>query len=453
MKRNVSMFIAIFILTAFCACVPAAQNAVPALSPAVTEQLARDDVPSNNEAEPVSSPAAADGIQTVSFEDARKIVRAETGAVHLFAANVGKGDAIVLKAGNWTGLIDTGKTWARGRIMTALGLMGAGPDGNRLDAVFLTHTDGDHAGGFSWMTDETIPFGIPVGTVCASAMYTGVKEGKHPALDAARVLTGADVLWLRRGDVVPMGSSGAVLRVLAPESLHEDKDDNNSLVMMLESPQGRILLTGDMEVVEEADLLEFGDDLRCSVLKVPNHGDDDTTSAAFADACAAQVAVVSTSGLEKPGTPDPGVVARLQAAGSSVVVTEDSGLGILVTLKDGTAEVRYVAFPAEPVTGLSISGIDAGDDRITLENTGSGAVDLSGMYLYSDRGNEMFVFPDGTRLEPGAFLTVGTNSSKGSYDLLWDDKKVIHQKKSDCIYLDDPYGRLLDQVETEPLDP
>ena len=209
-----------------------------------------------------------------------------------------------------------------------------------------------------------------------------------------------------------------------------------------------MLLTGDMELPEEAELLGQGDDLRCAVLKVPNHGDDDTTSAEFAKAASARVAVISTDSQEKPGTPDPGVVRRLEAAGSTVVVTQDSGMGLLVTLEDGEATVKPVDIEAPPVSGPYIADVDPDDDTIALGNSGSATVDLSGFYLYSDKGNELYALPEGTTLSPGATLTVGTNSTDGStdgnYDLLWDDKKVVNKKKTDTFYLYDDYGRVVD---------
>ncbi len=357
------------------------------------------------------------------------------GSVRLFAVNVGKGDALVLKVGEWTALIDVGKPAAMGRIRAAL--KGLGVD--RLDAVFLTHTDDDHAGGLEWLAES----GIPVDNWYASAMYIGVKAKKHPMVQAAN-RRGQAVQWLERGDALTLGNSGATLRVLAPATLFDDKDDNNSLVMMLESAQGKMLLTGDMELPEEAALLAQGDDLKCDVLKVPNHGDDDTTSAEFASAAGAKLAVISTDSQEKPDTPDPGVLSRLKAAGSQVAVTQDAGMGLLVTLKGGVPTVVSVDIEAPPVSGPYIAGVDAGDDRITLGNSGSAAVSLDGFYLYSGKGGEMFAFPDGTVLSPGAALTVGTNSTGGDYDLLWDDKKVVNRKKKDTVYLYDNYGRIVD---------
>ena len=180
------------------------------------------------------------------------------------------------------------------------------------------------------------------------------------------------------------------------------------------------------------------------MLKVPNHGDDDTTSAEFAKAASARVAVISTDSQEKPGTPDPGVVRRLEAAGTTVVVTQDAGMGLLVTLEGGEATVKAVDIEAPPVSGPYIADVDPDDDTIALGNSGSANVDLSGFSLYSDKGGELYAFPEGTVLSPGATLTVGTNSTDGNYDLLWDDKKVVNKKKTDTFYLYDDYGRIVD---------
>ncbi len=66
-----------------------------------------------------------------------------------------------------------------------------------------------------------------------------------------------------RGDSVPL--ENAVFSVLAPSEPASDKDNNNSLVMMLESADGRVLLAGDMELPEEEILLGSGADLSCDV--------------------------------------------------------------------------------------------------------------------------------------------------------------------------------------------
>ena len=253
--------------------------------------------------------------------------------VELFAVNVGKGDALVVRAGDYTCLIDTGKEKAQEQLEVALKALGV----EALDAVFITHTDKDHVGGLKWLRESD----IEIRAIYASRYYPNTTEKKHPAVKAAKKLD-LTVNWLGAGDSVPLGDSGAVFRVLAPEMEIPDDEDDNSLVMMLESPDGRILLTGDMEHVEEAALLTSGADLRCDVLKVANHSDSDATSAALIAACAPSVALISTDSAEKPGTPDAGIVRNLQGIGCAVCVTQDASLGIRVTLDGGRVAVENV---------------------------------------------------------------------------------------------------------------
>ena len=253
--------------------------------------------------------------------------------VELFAVNVGKGDALVVRAGDYTCLIDTGKEKAQEQLEVALKALGV----EALDAVFITHTDKDHVGGLKWLRESD----IEIRAIYASRYYPNTTEKKHPAVKAAKKLD-LTVNWLGAGDSVPLGDSGAVFRVLAPEMEIPDDEDDNSLVMMLESPDGRILLTGDMEHVEEAALLTSGADLRCDVLKVANHGDSDATSAALIAACAPSVALISTDSAEKPGTPDAGIVRNVQGIGCAVCVTQDASLGIRVTLDGGRVAVENV---------------------------------------------------------------------------------------------------------------
>ena len=92
-----------------------------------------------------------------------------------------------------------------------------------------------------------------------------------------------------------------------------------------------------------------------------------------------------------------------------------------------------------------VETIEREDDRIVLSNKGKEAVNLSEWYLYSERGDEMYVFPE-VVIEPGATLSIGTLSTKGQADLVWQDKKVIHQNKDDVLFLYDAYGFCVSQM-------
>lgn len=352
--------------------------------------------------------------------------------VWMYAVSAGKADAILLGVDDAVCLIDTGYARSRGKILAAMERMGV----ERLDAVFVTHTDSDHVEGLDWLAQSD----IEIGAWYASAMYTGIKkEEKHPAVKAAKT-RGEEVQWLQAGDSVSLGD--AILNVLSPIALSTDKDNDNSLVLMLQSTEGNILLMGDAELPAEQMLLESGVSLKCDVLKVANHADDDTTGAAFVLAASPQAAVISTSSEEKPETPDPRAVALLESVGAQVAVTQDCTGGVLVRLTNRVASVEFIDLP-EPIETVVVKDVLAEDDLITLYNSGAEAQSLNGWYLYSDRGGELFVFPEETVIGAGQYLTIGSNSTEQSVDLRWNDKKVVHKSKTDVIALYDENGMLV----------
>ena len=255
--------------------------------------------------------------------------------VEFLAASVGKGDALILRVQGYVCLIDTGKSEAEEQLRRVFERCGI----ERLDAVFLTHTDKDHTGGMKWLRKSD----IEIGAIYASRYHPEVKDKKHPAVKAAEK-RGLEVGWLSAGDEVALGDTGAVLRVLAPTQEIEGNDDDNSLVMMLESADGRILFAGDMEEAEERLLLATGADLRCDVLKVPNHADSDACSADLIAACAPKVAVISTDSAEKPDTPDKRILRNLDWAGCVTYNTEHCTFGVRVLLEEGRVTSDYISW-------------------------------------------------------------------------------------------------------------
>ena len=273
--------------------------------------------------------------RVVSVAACLLLCRTAQAQVEFLAASVGKGDALILRVDGYVCLIDTGKSEAEDQLRRVFDRLNI----DKLDAVFLTHTDKDHTGGMKWLRKS----GIEIGAIYASRYHPEVKDRKHQAVKTAEKL-GLEVNWLSAGDEVALGETGAVFRVVAPTREIVGNDDDNSLVMMLESSDGRILFTGDMEEVEEELLLASGADLRCDVLKVPNHADSDACSAALIAACAPKVAVISTDSAEKPDTPDERILRELDKAGCVTYNTEHCTFGVRVLLEEGRVTADYVSW-------------------------------------------------------------------------------------------------------------
>lgn len=251
----------------------------------------------------------------------------EDTRVEIFALNVGKADAILLRVADKTYLIDAGTKKGYSDLAYALDRLNV----TWLDGVFLTHTDKDHGGGMEQLAESD----IGIGAFYAASIYCEKSEEKHQAVRAAS-LRGMSVNWLNAGDTVPVSDS-CWFSVLGPLTADTADENNNSLVMKLITPEGTALLTGDMEKEAETLLISSGADLSCVYLKVAHHGRDSATSAAFASAASPEIAVISTNTVEEPDSPSPTVIALLEAAGATVYVTQDYELGVGVRLQDGHA--------------------------------------------------------------------------------------------------------------------
>ena len=240
--------------------------------------------------------------------------------------NVGKADCILLRSGKSAYLIDTAKGKHSDLVEEGLKTLGV----KHLDAVIITHMDSDHVGGLK----KLLKSDLPIDHIYIPAFFCPEEDSdqENPAVKAA-AKQGREAELLQSGDELPL--DGGVLKVLGPIRAATDKDDNNSIVLWAEAAGGSILLAGDMEFPEEADLLQAGAVPRADVLKVGNHGDNDATSEAFLEAVRPKIAVISTSTEEKESTPAPRTLRALARWNAEVYQTQEAELGILVTVRNG----------------------------------------------------------------------------------------------------------------------
>jgi competence protein ComEC len=115
--------------------------------------------------------------------------------------------------------------------------------------------------------------------------------------------------------------------------------NNASLVMKATTKAGTVLLTGDVELAAQAELLESGVDLKAAILKIPHHGSKFSTPA-FLDAVHAQVAVASVGAGNPYGHPSPMTLQRLTSDGALVLRTDEDGDVAIVPTPNGPATIR-----------------------------------------------------------------------------------------------------------------
>ena len=247
--------------------------------------------------------------------------------IQAYFLNVGKADAILLRLNGQDYLVDTGTKESYDQMEDALRMLGVG----RLAGVIITHTDKDHVGGLKKLLKSE----IDVERDYAGKLHSEKSDEDHPAYSAAEKRN-VSFTWLGAGEKIQAGEY--VMDILGPLSLDAEDENNNSLVLNVETPEGNFLLAGDMTQMEEEELVIP----RAAVLKVGHHGRDDATGKALMAAVRPQWAIISTSSQERPDTPAAQVTETLALFQVKTAVTQDAQVGILAELENQTATVWRV---------------------------------------------------------------------------------------------------------------
>ena len=238
------------------------------------------------------------------------------------ACDVGQGDAVVLATAepDRAVLVDAGAD--PGPVSACLDRLGI----RRLALVVISHLHADHVGGL-------------VGALRGRAVSAiALGPGRSPPWAFAEVLRAAAVAHVPVVAVTAgqrLSWPGLVLDVLAPlraapvvGNSEAEVDgtvvNNASVVLRATTPAGRVLLTGDVELDAQAELLAARTDLRADVLKVPHHGSRYAAKEFFA-AVAPRVSIVSVGAHNRYGHPSRHVLDALARTGSRVVRTDLNG--------------------------------------------------------------------------------------------------------------------------------
>ena len=259
------------------------------------------------------------------------------GALHIVAIDVGQGDAIALRTprGRWL-LVDAGPRGFGGsdagltRVVPYLHGQGA----RRLEAIILSHPDEDHAGGLAAVLRN-----VRTGAV----LGPGFSSGQSGHMLGAQEARSANIPWRRAAAGDAWTLDGVDFEVLSPApggpSTHSTAPDPNAWSVVLRVTYGDFsaLLTGDADAAIEDRLLGQG---RITALKVGHHGSRTSTSEAFVRAVSPAYALISVGARNRYGHPNPGVLARLERAGTRVYRTDRDGTVTLTARKDGTVTVK-----------------------------------------------------------------------------------------------------------------
>ncbi|MEJ1086907.1 ComEC/Rec2 family competence protein [Microbacterium sp. Mu-80] len=243
------------------------------------------------------------------------------GEWSIAACDVGQGDAVLVRSGERTALIDTGPDPAAlQECLTTTAV-------SHIDLLVLTHFDLDHVGGTSAV------FGR-VGTVLHGPPAEAEDERllRQLASDGARLVEGAVGVHGALGE--------AQWRVLWPEPDSAAFPAGNDASVVIEIGGGavpRMLMLGDLSAAPQRRLLAGGRIAPgYAVVKVSHHGSRDQEPGLYEQA-RAPVAVIGVGEDNDYGHPTPATLQLLEATGSRVLRTDVNGLILLGERSDRIA--------------------------------------------------------------------------------------------------------------------
>jgi competence protein ComEC len=223
--------------------------------------------------------------------------------VRMRVFDIGQGLAILIQTRDHAMLFDAGPSFGQFStgervLLPALKRYGV----TRLDRVIVSHVAADHAGGLD--------------AILLNMVVDDVLSGEPERLEGSRGChSGETWFW-----------NEVEFRILWPVGDARLTSNNRSCVVQVITGGGRILLTGDIEVkAEQALVRDYGTELESSVLVVPHHGSNTSSTLSFLSTVRAKIAVVSAGSHNRYGHPSPEVVDRYKRLGIRLLNTAQHG--------------------------------------------------------------------------------------------------------------------------------
>ena len=240
--------------------------------------------------------------------------------------DVGQGDSALIQCDGHYMLIDGGDASKSSLIYSYLKTRFI----KNIDVMVATHADEDHIGGLSGALNYS-----NVGTALCPVTQNDTKAFSNfvKYLNAQ----GRAITVPRAGTSFSLGS--ATVYILGPISKGSESN-NDSIVLRIVYGYASFLFTGDAEIEEENEILNSGQTVQSSILKVGHHGSKSSTSDAFLRKVAPRYAVISVGSDNSYGHPTSEVLSRLRNAGIKVLRTDLQG--DIICTSDGRSIDLYV---------------------------------------------------------------------------------------------------------------
>jgi competence protein ComEC len=254
---------------------------------------------------PLPAPGRVAGAATVLALCAWRAEPPAPGSVHFALLDVGQGLASVVETRHHVLVYDSGPRFRSG---TDTGVLVVEPylrsrGLRQVDLLVASHDDDDHSGG-----SESLVRLMQVHRLAGSGhALDGLGHTEHCRAGIRWNWDGVDFEWLH--PALP----------LLP------KDNDRSCVLLVRYGARSLLLTGDMQLDSEAEVLARGLPAGIEIVVVPHHGSRTSSSPALVDATRPRWALVSAGHRNRWGFPSAAVVERWSSAGAELLDTSAAG--------------------------------------------------------------------------------------------------------------------------------
>ena len=236
--------------------------------------------------------------------------RPAPGQFELLAADIGQGNAVIVRTAAHTLVYDAGPRYspesdAGHRVLVPL----LRALDERVDMLMLSHRDTDHTGGAAAV----------LAMQPQAALVSSLEDGHELQLLRAsqRCVAGQHWRW-----------DGVAFEVLHPapdDYAAAAKPNAMSCVLRVSNGERTALLVGDLEQPQEARLLAQGVLAKVDLLLVPHHGSKTSSSRAFLQVLQPSVALVQAGYRNRFGHPAAVVLERYRQLGVPVIDSPHCG--------------------------------------------------------------------------------------------------------------------------------
>ena len=268
--------------------------------------------------------------------------------------DVGQGLSVLVKRNKHAILYDTGAAYHSGFTLSEAVILPYLQYSaiEQLDKVILSHSDNDHAGGIKSLLDNIIINEIisndasifkPTNTMSIKSTLTNLARSNT---SLTTCLPERSFTWqgLRFEILWPLAQNSAEDSVRRGKEINsgKQKNDDSCVILISDSQENKLLLTGDISSKVEQKLLKLYPLLSVDILQVPHHGSKTSSSKTFIQQLSPEIALVSAGYLNRWYMPVSAVRQRYHEEKIQLLNSAELGQIIITFDESGISKQTYV---------------------------------------------------------------------------------------------------------------